>query len=151
LFAVNRSGWELQVLDPSTMRDLFDRWERVWHEGRYDLIPGCVQPDYIRHDERGDRTVSREAYAAEITALREERPDIRVAVYDHGFDGDRAWFRFAFKWVDAKSGEPCSRAGMQSYRIEAGKLAETWVSLQPLGSVWTDAAAQVHWTRRRTA
>jgi hypothetical protein len=35
---------------------------------------------------------------------------------------------------------------MQSYRIEDGKLAETWLSMQPLGSVWTDGAAQEHWT-----
>jgi len=41
------------------MRDPFDRWERVWHEGQYDLIAQCVQPRYIRHDEVGDRTVPR--------------------------------------------------------------------------------------------
>ena len=23
-------------------RDLFDRWELVWHEDRYDLVPSCV-------------------------------------------------------------------------------------------------------------
>jgi hypothetical protein len=33
------------------------------------------------------------------------------------------------KWPDPKTGEPCSRAGMQSYRIEAGKLAETWLDV----------------------
>ena len=128
------------------VRDLFDRWERVWHEGRYDLISDCVQPNYIRHDETGDRTVTREAYAAEIAMMRQEWPNIRVVVYDHSFESDRAWFRFAFKWSDPKSGEPRSRAGMQSYRIEAGKLAETWLMLRPLGSAWTDAVAQEHWT-----
>jgi hypothetical protein len=25
--------------EEAMVRDLFDRWERVWHEGRYDLIP----------------------------------------------------------------------------------------------------------------
>jgi hypothetical protein len=30
----------------SAMRDLFDRWERVWHEGQYDLIPSCVALDW---------------------------------------------------------------------------------------------------------
>jgi hypothetical protein len=78
--------------------------------------------------------------------MRQEWPNIRVVVYDHSFEGDRAWFRFAFKWSDPKSGEPRSRAGMQSYRIEAGKLAETWLMLRPLGSAWTDAVAQEHWT-----
>jgi hypothetical protein len=36
----------------SEIRDLFDRWERVWHEGQYDLIPSCVGPHYLRHDEQ---------------------------------------------------------------------------------------------------
>ncbi len=132
--------------EESVMRDLFDRWERVWHEGRYDLVPSCVVENYVRHDEKGDRTVTRDAYAVEIAAIREERPRIRVVVYDHSFAGDRAWFRFAFKWPDQKTSESRSRAGMQSYRIESGKLAETWLMLQPLGSAWSDAVAQEHWT-----
>jgi hypothetical protein len=52
------------------MRDLFDHWERVWHEGQYDLVPSCVAEHYVRHDESGDRTVTREAYAAEIAKIR---------------------------------------------------------------------------------
>jgi hypothetical protein len=130
----------------SEIRDLFDLWERVWHEGQYDLVADCVGPHYIRHDENGDRTVTREAYAAELAAIRQERPGIRVVVYDHSFTDDRAWFRFSFRWTDLKTGEPRSRAGMQSYRIEHGKLAETWIALQPQGSAWTDAVAQQHWT-----
>ena len=131
--------------DQTVMRELFDRWEQVWHEGQFDLIPACVGSHYIRHDEKGDRTVTREAYAAELAAIREERPGIRVVVYDHSFEGNRAWFRFAFQWPDPKTGEPRSRAGMQSYRIEGGKLAETWITLLPLGTAWTDAA-QERWT-----
>ena len=132
--------------DDTALRDLFDRWERVWHEGRYDLIPGCVGPEYIRHDQKGDRSVTRAAYAAEIEQVHQERPGIRVDVYDHAFEGDRAWFRFAFKWTDPKTGEARSQAGFQSYRVEGGKLVETWLSMQPLGSVWPDTAAQAHWT-----
>jgi hypothetical protein len=128
------------------IRDLFDRWERVWHEGEYDLIASCVGSHYIRHDQQGDRTVTREAYAAELAAIRLERPGIRVVVYDHSFTENRAWFRFSFEWPEPQTGEPRSRAGMQSYRVEDGKLAETWIALQPLGSAWSDAVAQEHWT-----
>ena len=131
------------------VRDLFDRWERVWHEGQYDLIPSCVGSHYIRHDEKGDRTVTREAYAAELAAIHRERPGTRVVVYDHSFTDDRAWFRFSFVWPDPATGEPRSRAGMQSYRIEGGKLAETWITLLPLATAWTDAAAQERWTVKR--
>jgi SnoaL-like domain len=101
---------------------------------------------YIRHDESGDRTVTRDAYAKEIAQIQAERPDIRVVVYDHTFEGDWAWFRFSFKWSDRKTGEQYSRAAMQSYRIEGGKLAETWLAMMPLGSTWTDTIAQDHWT-----
>jgi hypothetical protein len=130
----------------SEISDLFDRWERVWHEGQYDLVSSCVGPHYIRHDENGDRTVTREAYAAELASIHRERPGIRVVVYDHSFTADRAWFRFSFRWTGPSTGEPRSRAGMQSYRIEDGRLAETWIALQPLGSAWTDAIAQERWT-----
>jgi predicted SnoaL-like aldol condensation-catalyzing enzyme len=131
--------------EQQTMIALFDRWERVWHEGQFDLVPSCVGDRYIRHDESGDRTVTRDAYAAEIAKVQQERPGIRVVVYDHSFEGDRAWFRFAFKWTDPKTGEARSRAGMQSYRTEGGKLVETWLSMQPLGSTWADTP-QEHWT-----
>jgi SnoaL-like domain len=134
------------MLDESAMRDLFDRWERVWLEGQLNLVETCVAEHYIRHDENGDRTVSRDAYAKEIAQLKAERLNLRVVVYDHTFKDDRAWLRFAFKWSDAKTGETYSRAGTQSYRIEGGKLAESWLALMPLGSTWTDAIGQEHWT-----
>ena len=75
--------------------------------------------------------------------MHEEPQGIRVVVYDHTFQGNRAWFRFAFKWTDTKTGEARSRAGMQSHRIEDGKLVETWLSMQPLGSAWTDTRKSV--------
>lgn len=90
--------------------------------------------------------MTRQAYAAEIAKIREDRPGIRVVVYDHTFAGDRAWFRFAFKWIDPKTGEAHTQAGMQLYRIAGGKLTETWLTLLPPGSAWPDAVAQEHWT-----
>ena len=130
----------------SVMRDLFDRWERVRHEGQYDLIPSCIAQHYIRHDEKGDRTVTREDYAAEIAKVRQESPTLRCVAYDHSFEGNRAWFRFTLKVTDPKTGETGTRAGMQVYRIEAGRLAETWVMLLQPGSAWPDAVAQEQWT-----
>ena len=55
--------------------DLFDRWEQVWHEGRYNLVAGCVALAYTRHDESGTRRVTPDEYAAELAAAHRERPD----------------------------------------------------------------------------
>ena len=130
----------------SATRDLFDRWERVWHGGEFDLIPSCVAPTYTRHDHLGDRTVTSDSYADELAKVRENRPGIRVAVYDHAFRGNRAWYRFEFRWTDPENGMAQTQAGMQAYRIEHGKLAETWISLLPVGSTWPDPVAQETWT-----
>ncbi len=135
--------------EESVVRDLFDRWERVWHEGRYDLVAECVAQVYTRHDESGTRHVTPEEYAAEIAAARRERPNTRFIVYDHEIAGERAWFRFTLMWTDPSTGETRTRAGMQTYRAEGGKLAETWLSLLKLGSAWPDAAGQEHWTSKR--
>jgi hypothetical protein len=85
--------------------------------------------------------VALEAYVGEIAKTRLERPHLRFVVYDHSFEGNRARFRFTLKWTDSNTGETRTRAGMQVYRIEGGKLAETWLQFQPLGSAWTDAVA----------
>jgi hypothetical protein len=130
----------------SSAKELFDRWEKVWHHGRFDLVPDCVCHHYIRHDEKGDRVVTRDDYAAELKQLREDRPGIRVLVFDHAFEGDRAWYRFMFTWPDAATGKLQTRAGLQMYRLEDGRLAETWVSVEPLGSTWPDEEAQETWT-----
>ncbi len=127
-------------------RDLFDRWERVWHGGEFDLIPDCVAPTYIRHDHLGDRTVTPVSYAGELAQVRAQRPGIRVAVYDHAFTGNRAWYRFEFRWTDPSDGTLRTQAGLQAYRIEDGRLAETWISLLPVGSTWPDPVAQESWT-----
>ena len=57
------------MADIVDLRQLFERWERVWHEGRLDFVPLCVAPQYLRHDEMGDRLVTREAYAEELSAF----------------------------------------------------------------------------------
>ena len=81
----------------SVTKDLFDRWEQVWHHGKFDLNSGCVAPVYIRHDHLGDRTVTPETYEGELAKVRADRPGIRVAVYDHAFTGNRAWYRLEFR------------------------------------------------------
>lgn len=136
-------------MSTEAVRALFNAWERVWHEGQYGLVSACVAPVYVRHDESGTRKVTPEEYAAELEAGHKARPNTRIVVYDHEFTADRAWFRFNLTWTDAATGEKRSRAGMQSYRIEGGKLAETWLSVLAPGSAWPDIGRQERWTSRR--
>jgi len=127
-------------MSEESVRNLFDQWERVWHEGEHSLVAKCVAKVYIRHDESGTRRVTPEEYATEIATAQRDRPNTRFVVYDHEITEDRAWFRFTLMWTDASTGETRTRAGMQVYRIEQDKLAETWLTLLAVGSAWPDVA-----------
>jgi SnoaL-like domain len=126
--------------EETDLRDLLDRWVRVWHEGQYDLVAGCVAPQYIRHDDPGDRVVTPESYAAEIAATRKAMPGLRFVIHDRTFQGDRIWIRSTLRWTDKDSGEPRNLAAMQVYRVAGGKLAETWLISKPIGSAWSELA-----------
>ena len=144
--AIAQSEKGQAMADQSTMIDLFNRWEQVWNKNRFDLAAGCLADQYIRHNEKGEKTISRDEYIDEVKKIHQERPGIEVIVYDHTFKGNRAWFRFSFRWTDIKTKQPRSQAGMQAYRIHGGKLAETWLSMQAIGSSWSDSEAQPNWT-----
>jgi hypothetical protein len=101
-------------MSEESVRDLFNRWERVWHEGRYDLVAECLAQVYIRHDESGTRRVTPEECKNEVAAMRRERPNTRFVVYDHDIAGDRAWFCLTLMWADPSTGESRTRAGLSN-------------------------------------
>jgi hypothetical protein len=134
------------VPEPASHRQLFDNWEKVWHDKAYDLAHRCLADEYVRNDENGRRVVDRVAYLDELRSIHAQRPDIRVIVFDHDIFPDHAWFRFMFRWTDTE-GKIITRAGMQRYRLDGDRLAETWIAMQPVGSTWTETP-QPSWTTR---
>ncbi len=131
-----------------SVRALFDIWERVWNDGRHDLIAECLADGYVRHDGTGTKRLTHKEYEEEIVAAKQYRPNTHVVVYAHDIAGDRAWFRFGLTWNDAVTGAVRSRAGMQCFRIEQGKVAESWLALLALGSTWPDSEVQKSWTNK---
>jgi predicted SnoaL-like aldol condensation-catalyzing enzyme len=133
----------------SAIRGLFARWEKVWNERQYDLAAGCIAPSYTRHEPAGTRRVTPAEYTAEILVRQQERPDTHILVYDHAISGDLVWLRWTWHWTDPATAETQTQSGLQVYRVEDGKLAETWVATQNLGSTWPDAVGQDHWVAPR--
>ena len=125
----------------SDMRELFERWIQVWLEGRDDLIPTCLAPVYTRHGSmiQSEFTVS---YTAEeygrLLARERDRLHVRFVIHDRAFVGDRAWFRLTLFWSDPDTGQSVTRAALQVYRVEDGRMAETWVAYQGEGSAWPE-------------
>jgi hypothetical protein len=85
-------------------------------------VTGCSGKAHIRHDEQGTRSVTPEAYTAEVATAQRERPHTRFIVHDHDIMGDRAWFHF---YVDVdgrdhrRNQDPGRDAGLAHRRRQA--------------------------------
>jgi hypothetical protein len=115
---------------------LLQRWLSVWHEGRLDLVASCVAPAYIRHEVDGMRTVSPDEYAIEIKTLCEAISNLRFVEHDRAVAPPKVWVRWTLTGTLVANGEPVTRAGIQIYRVENGRLAETWVLNRGMASSW---------------
>jgi len=120
---------------------VFQRWiQEVWHDGRVELVPELVGPTYVRHEAKGSRTVTAAQYAAEISSVRRALPGVHFLVHDCTAAGDRLWVRWTMVGAVAATGDTMRRMGLQGYRLESGRLVETWMLMEPTNAVWPDAS-----------
>ena len=102
----------------------------VWGEGRLELVPDLVGPEYVRHNAEGTRVVTPESYAKEIAAARGR--NVRFEMDAASIDGDLLWTRWTSSG-NGPDGESRTAKGLQLYRFEEGKLVETWNLVAPGG------------------
>ena len=103
------------------------QWFEVWNDGKYELIPDVVAPNYIRHEPKGTRTISRENYGKEIKYSR-EKLNIRFINHKTTAFKNQVWNLWTIISINANSGEKVLGSGISLYRLEKGKLVETWWS-----------------------
>lgn len=118
--------------------ELFRVWtEEVWNAGLLDRATDCLGDTYTRHDPVGNRTVTREQYIDEIRSFRERFSDIHFTVEDISVTEDRIWNRHRMTATDSASGESVVASVLQLYRVEGGRLVETWAASAPEGHDWS--------------
>jgi hypothetical protein len=106
------------------------RWyDEMWFQKNFDLVPDCVGPTYTRHEAGGTRTITAEEYrdflnehmtTAEIADGRYRliaEDDHVVAIGSWKLNGQQ------WDWV-------------QAFRVEHGKLVETWLSGIGTDTMW---------------
>jgi hypothetical protein len=108
------------------------RWyDEMWSQKNTDLIPELAGPNYVRHEAGGTRTVSAEEYRAQTAAISAdwEITDMRYSLIS---EGDRVVAIGSWK-VNGNQMD-----WVQAFRVEKGKLVETWLSGIGLESKWDD-------------
>jgi predicted SnoaL-like aldol condensation-catalyzing enzyme len=104
-------------------------YDEMWFVKDFDRVPECVGPTYTRHEAGGTRTITAEEYRdflkaamvdAEISVGRYRliaEDDHVVAIGSWVFNGQQ------WDWV-------------QAFRVEHGKLVETWLSGIGFDTMW---------------
>jgi predicted SnoaL-like aldol condensation-catalyzing enzyme len=106
------------------------RWyDEMWAAKNADLVPELAGPLYTRHEMGGTRTIDAEAYREQVRGLMDnaEISDMRYRLIA---EGDRVCAVGSWK-LDGKQWD-----WVQLFRVENGKLVETWLSGIGMESRW---------------
>ena len=113
--------------------------EGVLNHGQTGLLAELVAADHVGHDPLGDH-YGREGLRIAVAEYRAAFPDLSVTVEDLVAEGDKVAHRFTLRGTHAgpfmgipATGRAVAATGIAIDRLAAGKLAESWVSLDALG------------------
>lgn len=108
------------------------RWyDEMWSKRNTDIIPELAGPTYVRHEGGGTRSVSAEEYREQTAAIAAgwEITDMRYSLVS---EGDKVVAIGSWK-VNGNQMD-----WVQAFRVEQGKLVETWLSGIGMESKWDD-------------
>ena len=111
-------------------------WGEIWLNGKYELLEEVVKPVYIRHEPSGTIHIKREDYLKRLKSMRDSNRKFTTQALSA--DGDLIWVRWSMAREHPNTKEIIHSRGIQAYRFEDGKLAETWWSHTDGQGSWLD-------------
>ena len=117
--------------------ETLNRWGEVWIDGNYKIIDEIVNPVYIRHEPSGTIHIKREDYLKRLKSMR--KANRKFTTQSLSADGDLIWTRWTMIRENPETNEIIHSRGLQVYRFEDGKLAETWWSHTEGQGAWPDS------------
>lgn len=116
--------------------ETLNRWGDIWINKQYELIEELVNPVYIRHEPSGTIHIKREDYLNRLKSM--QAANRKFSTQSLSADGDLIWARWSMTREDPETKEITHSRGLQVYRFEDGKLAETWWSHTEGHGAWPD-------------
>ncbi len=110
------------------------RWyDDMWSQTNFDLIPELAGPTYTRHDPMGRRTVTAEEYRDECQA---NFGDARFSAMTYWLMAEGDHVTAIGTWV---YNDEQRWSWVQTFRIEDGRIVETWLASIGFGDAWDPA------------
>ena len=110
---------------------LMRRWyDEMWAHCNFEMIPELAGPTYTRHDVRGTRAVTAEEYRDELLPIGSQW-SITEFKYFLMAEGDYVTAIGTWKINDSMQWD-----WVQTFRVENGKLVETWLPAMATEGKW---------------
>jgi steroid delta-isomerase-like uncharacterized protein len=104
------------------------------HSGRFDVIDDLVSPGIVTHGFPGENPDSLEAYRSFFRDLERAFPRMEFSIDHMVAEEDRVAVRFRIRAVHSgdylgipATGRTVEFSGMVLYRLEEGRIVETWL------------------------
>ncbi len=108
------------------------RWyDEMWAHCAFELIPEIAGPNYTRHDLVGTRTVTAEEYRDQ---LNQSSKDWKISDFRYFLMAEGDFVTAIGSW---KVNGAMQWDWVQSFRIENGKIVETWLPAMATEGKWT--------------
>jgi hypothetical protein len=113
----------------------------AWTAGNLSLIDELVSPGYIGHGPFGDIS-GPEQEQGRLAYIHDTFPGFRHTIEDEIVAGDKIVLRFSGRWplrgewmgIQVR-GQEASGTGIIIYRVENGRIAESWLEEDLLGTL----------------
>ncbi len=121
---------------------LVRRWfEELFNEGNLEVTDEIIAPNHISHDPSlPDLPLGPEGAKQLVNLYRSAFPDVRLTIEDELADGDKVVTRWVGRGTHqgvlmgvAPTGEQVETTGISIWRIEEGKIVESWANYDTLG------------------
>ncbi len=110
---------------------LMRRWyDEMWSHCRFELIPELAGPVYTRHDIVGTRAVTAEEYRDQMLAVAK---DWEISDFNYFLMAEGDYVTAIGSW---KINGAMQWDWVQTFRVEAGKLVETWLPAMATEGKW---------------
>ena len=113
---------------------LVQRWlHEGWNQGSPDVVDQLISESWIGHDPARPGLSSRDELKQNIRSIRAAFPDLHFTIEDVLVDGNRVALRWSSLGTHQAeflgrhpTGHKVASGGIDIYRIEDGRIAETW-------------------------
>ena len=110
---------------------LMRRWyDEMWAHCNFEMIPELAGPTYTRHDVRGTRAVTAEEYRDELLPIGSQWS---ITEFKYFLMAEGVYVTAIGTW---KINDSMQWDWVQTFRVENGKLVETWLPATATEGKW---------------